>query len=300
MFQLIKDTNIDFVGKHRIALIISGLVILAGLVSLVAHGGPRLSIDFEGGTLIEVRFNAPTNVESVRDQLSAVDYGEAVIQQYGDSQEYIIRVKTPTQEDEELNTIFNSLNQVEGGNGFEVRRLETVGPKIGRELRADAISAVLIAMIGIVIYVTIRFKFMYSIGALVALAHDVLITLGIFSLMDIEISLTVLAAFMFIVGYSLNDTIVVFDRVRENVKAKRHESFPEIVNLSLNSVLNRTVITSLTTLVVVLVLFFFGGEVIKPFAFALIVGLIVGTYSSIFVASPVVIAWDANTNQAKK
>ncbi len=300
MFRLIKDTNIDFVGKRRIAIVISGLIILAGLISLLLHGGPRLSIDFEGGTLLEVRFNDPTSVEAVRTQLSAVEMGEAVIQQYGDDREYIIRVKTPTQDEDQLNIIYSSLNQVEGGNGFDLRRLETVGPKIGKELRADAIEAILIAMLGIVIYVSIRFQFMYSIGALVALAHDVLITLGLFSLLNMEVSLTVLAAFMFIVGYSLNDTIVVFDRVREYVKAKRHEDFPTIVNLSLNSVLNRTIITSLTTLIVVLILFLFGGEVIKPFAFALIVGLVVGTYSSIYIASPIVIAWVGRTKKARK
>jgi len=300
MFRLIKDTNIDFVGKRRIAIVISGLIILAGLISLLLHGGPRLSIDFEGGTLLEVRFNDPTSVEAVRTQLSAVEMGEAVIQQYGDDREYIIRVKTPTQDEDQLNIIYSSLNQVEGGNGFDLRRLETVGPKIGKELRADAIEAILIAMLGIVIYVSIRFQFMYSIGALVALAHDVLITLGLFSLLNMEVSLTVLAAFMFIVGYSLNDTIVVFDRIREYVKAKRHEDFPTIVNLSLNSVLNRTIITSLTTLIVVLILFLFGGEVIKPFAFALIVGLVVGTYSSIYIASPIVIAWVGRTKKARK
>jgi len=161
------------------------------------------------------------------------------------------------------------------------------------------ISAVLIAMAGIVIYISIRFQFMYAIGALVALTHDVLITLGLFSLLNMEISLSVLAAFLFIVGYSLNDTIVVFDRVRENAKEKRHDSFMSVLNISLNQTLNRTVITSLTTLTVVLILLVFGGEVIKPFAFALTIGLIVGTYSSIFVASPVVLAWDENQKKKK-
>jgi preprotein translocase subunit SecF len=161
------------------------------------------------------------------------------------------------------------------------------------------ISAVLIAMAGIVVYISIRFQFMYAIGALVALAHDVLITLGIFSLLNLEISLTVLAAFLFIVGYSLNDTIVVFDRIRENVKTKRHDAFGSVINMSLNQTLNRTVITSLTTLTVVVILLVFGGEVIKPFAFALTIGLVVGTYSSIFIASPVVLAWDENQKKQK-
>ncbi len=300
MLQLIKETNIDFVGKHRMALVISAIVILVGLGSLVLQGGPDYSIDFEGGTLIEVMFTEGEQVETLRAALSNVGLGDAVIQQFGSEREFIIRAKTPTQDEEQMADIRSSLAMVQGESNYEIRRLESVGPKIGKELRGDAISAVIIAMIGIVIYISIRFKFMYSIGALVALAHDVLITLGIFSMLQIEFSLTVLAAFMFIVGYSLNDTIVVFDRVREFVKLKRHESFPKVVNMSLNSVLNRTMITSLTTLVVVIILFTFGGEVLKPFAFALMIGLVVGTYSSIFVASPVVIAWDAKTKETKK
>jgi preprotein translocase subunit SecF len=208
-------------------------------------------------------------------------------------------VKTSTQSEEQVNTIREALAGIQGETGYEIRRLETVGPKIGKELRGDMISAVLIAMAGIVVYISIRFQFMYAIGALVALAHDVLITLGIFSLLNLEISLTVLAAFLFIVGYSLNDTIVVFDRIRENVKTKRHDAFGSVINMSLNQTLNRTVITSLTTLTVVVILLVFGGEVIKPFAFALTIGLVVGTYSSIFIASPVVLAWDENQKKQK-
>lgn len=300
MLQLIKETKIDFVGKRFIALIISAVIIVAGLASLVIQGGPNYSIDFEGGTLIEVMFAEDEQVDALRAALSDIGMGEAVIQEFGSKREFIIRTKTPTQDEEQMDNIRSSLAMVQGESNYEIRRLESVGPKIGKELRGDAVSAVIIAMIGIVIYISIRFKFMYSIGALAALAHDVVITLGIFSMMHIEFSLTVLAAFMFIVGYSLNDTIVVFDRVREFVKSKRHEDFPTIVNMSLNSVLNRTLVTSLTTLVVVIVLFSIGGEVLKPFAFALIVGLIVGTYSSIFVASPVIIAWDARSKDNKK
>jgi len=294
MFELIKDVNIDFLGKRKIAGILSSVIILAGLVSLVVHGGPHYSIDFEGGTEVQVLFNEPTEVSSVREALAGIGYGDAAIREFGNINEYLIHVKTATRGEEQVNTIREALAGIHGETGYEIRRLESVGPKIGKELRGDMISAVLIAMIGIVIYISIRFQFMYAIGALVALIHDVLITLGLFSLLNIEISLSVLAAFLFIVGYSLNDTIVVFDRVRENAKSKRHESFESVLNLSLNQTLNRTVITSLTTLTVVMILLFFGGEVIKPFAFALTVGLVVGTYSSIFVASPVVLAWDEN------
>jgi preprotein translocase subunit SecF len=298
MFELIKNVNIDFLGKRKLAGMISGAIILAGLVSIVLHGGPLYSIDFEGGTEIQVLFTESTSVESVRGALTEIGYGDAMIRGFGNEDEFLIHVKTATQSEEQVNTIREALASIHGGS-YEVRRLETVGPKIGKELRGDMISAVLIAMAGIVIYISIRFQFMYAIGALVALTHDILITLGLFSLLNMEISLSVLAAFLFIVGYSLNDTIVVFDRVRENAKEKRHDSFMSVINLSLNQTLNRTVITSLTTLTVVLILLFFGGEVIKPFAFALTIGLVVGTYSSIFVASPVVLAWDENQKKKK-
>jgi preprotein translocase subunit SecF len=298
MFELIKNVNIDFLGKRKVAGIISGAIILAGLVSLVVHGGPLYSIDFEGGTEIQVLFTESTDVEAVRAVLSEIGYGDAAIRGFGSEDEFLIHVKTATKSDEQVNTIREALASIHGGS-YEIRRLETVGPKIGKELRGDMISAVLIAMAGIVIYISIRFQFMYAIGALVALIHDVLITLGLFSLLNMEISLSVLAAFLFIVGYSLNDTIVVFDRVRENAKEKRHDSFLSVLNLSLNQTLNRTVITSMTTLTVVLILLFFGGEVIKPFAFALTIGLVVGTYSSIFVAAPVVLAWDENQKKKK-
>jgi len=298
MFELIKNANVDFLGKRKIALLISGIIILTGLVSLVLHGGPHYSIDFEGGTEIQVLFTEATGVEAVREALSGIGYGDAAIRGFGADNEFLIHVKTSTESEEQVNTIREALASIHGDK-YEIRRLETVGPKIGKELRGDMISAVLIAMAGIVIYISIRFQFMYAIGALVALVHDILITLGLFSLLNLEISLSVLAAFLFIVGYSLNDTIVVFDRVRENVKEKRHDSFMSVLNMSLNQTLNRTVITSLTTLTVVLILLFFGGEVIKPFAFALTVGLIVGTYSSIFVASPVVLAWDENQKKKK-
>jgi preprotein translocase subunit SecF len=299
MFELIKDVNIDFIGKRKLAGIISGVIILAGLVSIVLHGGPLYSIDFEGGTEVQVRFQESVSVESVRSSLSEIGYGDAAIRIFGADNEILIHVKTSTQSEEQVNTIREALAGIQGESGYEIRRLETVGPKIGKELRGDMISAVLIAMAGIVVYISIRFQFMYAIGALVALAHDVLITLGIFSLLNLEISLTVLAAFLFIVGYSLNDTIVVFDRIRENVKTKRHDAFGAVINMSLNQTLNRTVITSLTTLTVVVILLVFGGEVIKPFAFALTIGLLVGTYSSIFIASPVVLAWDENQKKQK-
>ena len=247
MFELIKNVNIDFLGKRKIAFMVSGVILLAGLVSIVLHGGPLYSIDFEGGTEVQVLFSKSTNVEAVRQAMSGIGYGDAAIREFGTPDEFLIHVKTSTQSEEQVATIRGALASIHGEGSFDIRRLETVGPKIGKELRGDMIAAVLIAMAGIVIYISIRFQFMYAMGALVALAHDVLITLGLFSLLNMEISLTVLAAFLFIVGYSLNDTIVVFDRVRENAKVKRQDSFKDVLNISLNQTLNRTIITSTTT-----------------------------------------------------
>ncbi len=300
MFQLIKNANINFIGRRKIFITISLILIGIGIVSLILHGGPRFGIDFEGGTLLQVKFQQPVEVSQIRSALATEGYSEAVIQSYGSNNEYIIRVKVPATAEAELNKIKKSLATLQGETGYEIRRVETVGPKIGKELRGDAVAAVLIAMLGIVIYISIRFQFRYAVAAIIALVHDVMITLGFFSVTDMEINLTVIAAFLFIVGYSLNDTIVVFDRIRENVKNMRREKFERIANISINETLNRTIITSTTTMLAVLSLLFFGGKVIRPFALALVVGLIVGTYSSIFIASPVVVAWDARSKKTKK
>jgi preprotein translocase subunit SecF len=298
--ELIKQSNIDFVGKRKAALVLSLVFIVAGLGSLIIKGGPNYSIDFEGGTLVQVQFTEAVNVADVRSAMNSIDLGDAVIQQFGQENEILIRMRTTANGDETLDNVNMALGTVLGDANYEIRRLETVGPKIGKELKGNAIKTVLFAMLGIVLYITIRFKFMYAIGALAALAHDVIITLGIFSLLNIELSLPVIAAFLTIVGYSLNDTIVVYDRIRENVKELRREKFTDIVNASINGTLSRTVITSLTTLVVVVILYFMGGEVINSFAFALIIGVLIGTYSSIFIASPVLIAWEDRLREKTK
>ena len=292
MIELIKKANIDFISRRKTFILASVIVIAVGLVSLIIKGGPLFSIDFEGGTLIQVRFEQGTQVENIRNQLSAIGYGDATIQTFGAENEFLVRVKTSTKSETQIAELRAAFASINGANDYEIRRLETVGPKIGKELRGDALMAVLVAMLGIVVYISFRFKFVFAMGALAALAHDVLITLGLFSVLNIEVSLTVIAAFLFIVGYSLNDTIVVYDRIRENVKTKRRDKFMNIINASINDTLNRTVITSLTTIMVALVLFFIGGEVIKPFSIALIIGLVVGTYSSIFIASPILIAYE--------
>jgi len=280
--RLLKNVNIDFLGKRKIAAIASGVVIIIGLFSLLVKGGPALSIDFTGGTLAQLQFSTPTEVSDVRDRLLDYGFSRPTIQQFGEENEILVRV--PVEETGEA--LRQQLQDALAGMDFEIRRLETVGSKIGGELRGKALKSVLFALLGILIYISLRFDRYYALGAVAALAHDVLITLGVFSILNLELDLAIIAAFMTIVGYSLNDTIVVFDRIRENVKIHRKEDFFITVNKSVNQTLNRTIITSLTTFVVVLVLYLIGGEVIKYFAFALIIGVLVGTYSSIYVASP--------------
>ena len=297
--NLFSDTNIDFIGKRKIGIAISLSLILIGLVSIVAHGGPRLGIDFLGGTLVQVKFDDPVSIIDVRTAISSAGYGSAVIQQFGGDKEILIRILEAKGDTEASTLISQALTDYFTANPYEIRKVEKVGPKIGGELRNKAVLAIFAAMLGIVIYITFRFEFKFAIGALIALAHDVLITLGIFSLLDIEITLAVIAAFLTIVGYSLNDTIVVYDRIRENIKAMRRESYEKIINTSINNSLARTVVTSFTTFMVVFILYIIGGQVISGFSFAMMLGVIVGTYSSIFIASPILIEWHERT-AAKK
>ncbi|MFC1583547.1 protein translocase subunit SecF [Candidatus Neomarinimicrobiota bacterium] len=284
--RLLTNVNLDFLGKRKIAAIASGVVILAGLFSLVVKGGPALSIDFTGGTLAQLKFTSAVDVGTVREYLQDYGFSRPTIQQFGAEDEILIRVPVEETSEEFTRRLRDALPGLE----FEIRRLETVGPKIGGELRGKAIQSVLFALLGILIYISLRFDRYYALGAVAALAHDVLITLGVFSLLNLELDLAIVAAFMTIVGYSLNDTIVVFDRIRENVKIFRKIDFFTTVNSSINQTLSRTIITSFTTFMVVLVLYLIGGEMIKYFAFALIIGVLVGTYSSIYVASPLMAA----------
>ncbi len=280
--RLLKNVNFDFLGKRRFAALLSGGVILVGLLSLLAKGGPMLSIDFTGGTLAQIQFTTPIEVSDLRDRLLEQGFNRPAIQRFGAENEILIRV--PVEEGGE--NMSQRLQAAFTGMTFEVRRMESVGPKIGGELKWAALQSIFFALLGILIYISLRFDRYYALGAVAALAHDVLITLGIFSLLNLELDLAIIAAFLTIVGYSLNDTIVVFDRIRENVRGDRKADFFTTVNRSVNETLSRTIITSLTTLTVVLTLYLIGGEVIKYFAFALIIGIIVGTYSSIYVASP--------------
>jgi preprotein translocase subunit SecF len=299
--QFFADTNIDFLSKRKIGYAISAVVVLTGILSLILHGGPKWNIDFQGGTLVHLKFEKDVKIEEIRDALTQRGFGESEIKHFGAENEIVIRTGVSEDPAEFSNLVEPMISQAFPDNPFEEQRVETVGPKIGKELVVDALMAVLWAMILILLYVMWRFRINFALGAILALAHDVLVTIGVFSLLDIEISAPLIAAILTIVGYSLNDTIVIFDRIRENLKTRQKDAdaFVGIVNRSLNETLSRTIITSLTTLFVVVVLFFFGGEVLRSFAFALIIGILSGTYSTLFIATPFVVEWHLKKAIAK-
>ena len=287
-------TKINFLGIRRLAFGLSGLVIAASIISIILHGGLNYGIDFAGGTLVQVKFSEPTQVETIKENLASIGLDRSLVQRFGEKveNEYLIRVEKSASDLEGLSgQIEGTLQEAYGKSGVEIRRTEMVGPKVGKDLRKKGILAIVYALIGILIYITWRFEFIFAVGAIIALAHDVMITLGAFSITNKEFTLPIVAAILTIIGYSLNDTIVVYDRIRENRRKMRREPFAKVINSSINETLGRTLLTSLTTLIVVVILFVFGGGVIHDFAFALMVGVLVGTYSSIFVASPIILTW---------
>ena len=280
--RFLSKTNIDFISKQKLTGLLSIVLIIAGVTSLIMKGGPLLSIDFTGGTVAQVKFEKPVELGQLRNTLSDYGFKGAEIVEFGSPDEVLIKTQFTGSSYEISEKLTLALGKI-----FILRRVESVGPKIGKELQSDALKAIGLALLLILIYITFRFDRYYALGSVMALIHDVLITLGVFSLLDYEINLSIIAAFLTIVGYSLNDTIVVFDRIRENIPKFMKKTLNDVVNISLNETLNRTVITSLTTMMVVVILFIWGGKVINLFAFALIVGIFIGTYSSLFVASPV-------------
>jgi preprotein translocase subunit SecF len=265
------------------------LLIGGGMVALFLNGLNQ-GIDFKGGTVVQIRTQEVVPLEEVREALRTVGLGDVVIQEYGSPRDLLIRTQAG---DEDVGVkIKGALIARFGAAGVEVERQEQVGPQVGADLRTQAMLAIVYALGMVVIYITIRFEFKYAVAAIIALIHDVALTVGAFAVTGLEVDLTVIAAILTIVGYSLNDTIVVFDRIRENHRENLQRPVTDVINRSINETLSRTVLTSGTTLVVVIALFFLGGEVIHDFAFALLVGIAVGTYSSIFIASPVVALWD--------
>ena len=284
--DLIGEKNFNFVRNRRMAYIISAIVILIGLISILFQGF-NLGIDFAGGTLIQIRFDKSVSTTEVRDILSEFNLSQSTIQNLSEN-EFVIR--TEKIDPERIKGILSALR--ENLTDLEVLRVETVGPVIGENLKKLALYALFFAFIGIILYITMRFEFKFSIISILALFHDCLIVLGIFSLLQKEITISVIAAVLTIIGYSLNNTIVILDRLRENIKFKAREPFENLINMSINQSLSRTINTSLTTIIPILALYFFGGNILSDFALALFIGMIAGTYSSIFIASPLLLEWN--------
>ena len=334
-----SDININFVGKRKIAFFISLGMIFVSIGSLLIHKGPKYGIDFAGGTLIQVKFSTPASLNRIKKGLATIDLGKSSVQQFGDQSdnEYLIRTDMSVMTSQGFSSKVQKALETSTGNAVNIRRVEMVGPQVGKDLREKALFAMFFALLFITIYISGRFEFKwvlsgvmaaalmgavyllsifnvsvpyliaaalivtlllfwflelkYAMGAIVALIHDVTITVGIFSIFDKEFTLPIIAALLTIIGYSLNDTIIIFDRIRENLKKLHKNPLELIINRSVNETLSRTILTSITTLVVVIALFVLGGGIIHDFAFAMMVGVIVGTYSSIYVASPILLAW---------
>jgi preprotein translocase subunit SecF len=339
------DINIDFIGRKKIAFFLSIACIAISLLSLIIHKGPRLGVDFAGGTLVQIKFSSPVRIDDIKSGLGTIGLGKSSVQQFGQQtdNEFLIRTEISYGSGEGFTTDIKKALESSTEGEMEIRRVEMVGPQVGEDLRKKALFAMFYALLFITIYISGRFelKWMlsgvvaaaligavyifnlfnvsipfligaalivtlvvfwflelkYAMGAIVALIHDVIITVGIFSILDKEFALPIIAALLTIIGYSLNDTIIVFDRIRENLRKYHKKPLTFIINRSINETLGRTILTSLTTLVVVVTLFILGGGIIHDFAFALIIGVVVGTYSSIYVASPILLAWQ---NRGKK
>jgi preprotein translocase subunit SecF len=338
--QFVKpDININFVGKRKIAFSVSLAMILISIASLAIHGGPKYGIDFAGGSLVQVKFNEPVSVNMIKSGLATIDLGKSSVQGFGEKSEneYLIRTDRSVETSGGFSLTVQQALESSTGKGVTVRRVEMVGPQVGKDLREKALFAMFYALLFIAIYISGRFELKwllsgviagvlmgavyflsifnvsvpyliaaallvslalfwflglkYAMGATVALIHDVTITVGIFSIFNKEFTLPIIAALLTIIGYSLNDTIIVFDRIRENLRKYQKNPLEVIINRSVNETLSRTLLTSGTTLVVVVALFVLGGGIIHDFAFALLVGIVVGTYSSIYVASPILLAW---------
>ena len=286
--QLLKPSlNLDLLGKRKIAWVISAILIVVSIASLATRG-LNLGIDFTGGTLVEVGYPQAAELDSIRTALESESFNDAIVQHFGTAKDVLIRL--PSSDNLNASELSNQVLAALSVTGDPtMRRVEFVGPQVGEELRDDGGLAVLYALFGILIYVALRFEYRFSIGSVAALIHDVIITVGFFSVTQAPFDLTVLAAVLAVIGYSLNDTIVVFDRIRENFRRMRKATSIEVINGSINQTLARTLVTSMTTLLVLLALFFIGGEVIHSFALALIVGVVIGTYSSIYIASSMLV-----------
>jgi len=294
--ELFKSTmNIDFIGKIKWALLFSIALMAISVISLLVKGGPRYGLDFEGGTLVQVKFSKEVDIGAVRDAVSGLNIENVSVQEFGEkgTHEFIIGMKKTTEELEGIaDTVRETLQSRFGAESMEIRRIEIVGPKVGQDLRKKATLAIIFSLIGMLIYIWWRFELRFGVGGVLCLFHDVTITVGALSIFNKPIDLIIVAALLTIVGYSINDTIVVCDRIRENLKKMSHKGLPEIINTSINQTFSRTILTNLTVIIVLFSLYFLGGEVIHDFAFSLLVGCFFGTYSTIYIAGPLVIYWE--------
>jgi len=294
--RFFRNADFDFLSMRKRAYMFSGALILVGIGSFVLHGGPNYGVDFTGGTLIQVEFAQETSVGELRGILSSAGMENAQIQQFGGSNEFLIRTQDFEGIVEEVSGL---LHETYGVDGFTMST-DAVGPKVGSELQRKAGLAILMSFALTLIYLAFRFEWRFGVAAIIATFHDITITIGFISLLNIEITLATVAAILTILGYSLNDTIVVFDRIRENLKKRRKDKYEDIINSSINETLPRTVLTSGTTLATLLALFILGGAVVRPFALVLIIGIVIGTYSSIFVASPTLLEIEERSRRKEK
>jgi preprotein translocase subunit SecF len=294
MFEIVGKTNIDFMGKRKVALAISGVLVLLGLLTVIqiSRGAANLGIDFAGGTAVQLKFDNPIAIDAARKALGKHGLNDAELQEFSQDNKLLVRVKTEgTIEEKIADQIVQVFEQEFANNKFVVDSSTEIGPTIGHRLQQDALLAITISLIGIILYVATRFELRFGVAAAIATFHDVLAVLGIFYLLDVEITLLVVTALLTLAGYSLTDTVVVFDRIRENLRGRRRDSVLTIINNGINQVLSRTLVTTLTVVLVLLPLTLFGGEVLHDFSFALLLGVLIGTYSSIFVASPLLMVW---------
>jgi preprotein translocase subunit SecF len=298
--ELIRPgSHIPFTRYRKVAVILSTIVNLA-ILALLLLRGPNLGVDFAGGTMVQLKFQQDVSIDQIREALQKVDLGGAVIQDFGEpgAHEYLVRLDRTSVEIGALGEQIKKALTEQFGGAFEIRRIESVGPKVGEDLRFRGVMSVLAATVMMGIYIWLRFELRFGIGAVIALIHDVLVTVGALMLANYEFDLTIIAALLTIVGFSVNDTVVICDRIRENMRKIKRESLEKIVNTSINETLSRTIITSGTAIAVLVALYLLGGAVIRPFAFALLVGFISGVYSTIFIASPVILFWDKRPKKA--
>lgn len=312
MIEILPKTNIDFIGKRNIAFLFSALLVLIGMIALIqiGRGQANMGIDFAGGASVQLKFEKPIKIDEARLTLERNGFPEAELQEFTQGNKLLIRVKSSSAktgagaqaaiQEKAAERIVALFTQAFPDNKFVVDSSTEIGPAIGKELRQKAVIAILFSMIGMVIYIGLRFEFLFGIAATIATFHDVLAVLGIFYLLDKEITLLIVSALLTLAGYSVTDTVVVFDRIRENLRLRRRDPLEMVINNGINQVLGRTIVVNLTVILVLLALLFFGGEVIHDFSFALLIGVIVGTYSSIFVASPLLIVWRGSAGRLLK